>query len=151
VDAAELASVRVDQPVEVTWSAVADHAWKGRTERLPKNITTRGERRVGEVICSIANDDQRLIPNLDVDVRIRVQAEPQALVVPRGAVRSDSEGRYVFVVRDGTLHRTAVELGAASPTAYAVVSGLHAGDIVALPTNLDVRAGMQVDGVPEGR
>ena len=148
VDEAELASVRVGQPVEVQWNAVPGRAWTGRIERLPKSITARGERRVGEVVCSIANEDQRLLPNLDVDVRIQLEASPHALMAPRAAVRSDENGRFVFVVRDRILHRQRVEVGIANPTAYSIVSGLQEGDLVALPNGLDFRDGMRVGVAP---
>ncbi|PWT84270.1 MAG: hypothetical protein C5B57_05180 [Blastocatellia bacterium] len=149
VDEAELAPVRVGQPVEVAWSAVPNHTWKGRTERLPGNITARGDRRVGEIICSIDNEDQQLIPNLDVDVRIRLAAHPHTLLAPRGAVRGDQTGRYVFVVRDQILRRQKVEVGAANATAYQIVSGLQEGDVLALPADTDLRDGMRVDVVEE--
>jgi HlyD family secretion protein len=148
VDEAELASVRVGQPVEVLWNAVPGRAWTGRIERLPKSITARGERRVGEVVCSLTNEDQRLLPNLDVDVRIQLAASPSALMAPRAAVRSDENGRFVFVVRDRVMHRQRVEVGIANPTSYAIVSGLREGDLVALPNGLDFREGMSVDVEP---
>jgi hypothetical protein len=140
-----LAAVRLGQPVEVAWSAVPNHVWKGRTERLPRNITARGDRRVGEVICSIANDDERLIPNLDVDVRIRLESAPHTVLAPRASVRGDQARRYVFIVRDQVVHRQPVEVGAANANAYAIVKGLQEGDIVALPAGVDLRDGMRVE------
>jgi HlyD family secretion protein len=150
VDEAELASIRIGQPVEVAWSAVPNRVWTGRTERLPKNITARGERRVGEVVCTIANQDERLIPNLDVDVRIRLESHPHAVLVTRAAVRSDQSGRYVFVVRDQVVHRQKVEVGVANTTDYAIVSGLQKGDVVALPGGVELRDGMRVEIAPDG-
>jgi RND family efflux transporter MFP subunit len=151
VDEAELASIRIGQTVEVAWSAVPNHVWTGRTERLPKNITARGERRVGEVICTIANEDERLIPNLDVDVRIRLQSHSHAVLVPRAAVRSDQNGRYVFVVRNQFVHRQKVEVGMANATDYTIVSGLQEGDVVALPADVALRDGMRVEIATDGR
>jgi HlyD family secretion protein len=150
VDEAELAAIRIGQSVEVTWGAVPNHVWAGRTERLPKNITARGERRVGEVICTIANQDERLIPNLDVDVRIRLESRPHAVLVTRAAVRSDQNGRYVFVVRDQIVHRQKVEVGVANSTDYTIVSGLQNGDVVALPADVELRDGMRVEIAPDG-
>jgi multidrug efflux system membrane fusion protein len=117
---------------------------------LPKNITARGERRVGEVICTIANQDERLIPNLDVDVRIRLESHPHAVLVTRAAVRSDQNGRYVFVVRDQVVHRQKVEVGVANTTHYTIVSGLQNGDVVALPADVELRDGMRVEIAPDG-
>ena len=144
VDEPELASVRIGQPVEVSWSAVPNRSWAGRTERAPKNVVSRGDRMVGEVICSVNNDDRQLIPNLDVDVRIRVQSHSRALLVPRQAVRTDQGGRYVFVVQNKSIQRRPVVVGGASATNYSVERGLAEGEQVALPGAVELRDGMRV-------
>ena len=143
VDEPELASIQKGQPVQVSWSAVANRVWAGHVERLPGAIVVRGERHVGEVICSL-DDTAQLIPNLDVDVRIRVQARPRALLVPRQAVVSDQAGPFVFVIQNGTIQRSRVVIDVASPTNDAILSGLHEGDVVALPGNADLTDGMHV-------
>jgi multidrug efflux pump subunit AcrA (membrane-fusion protein) len=110
----------------------------GRTERVPKNVVPRGDRMVGEVICSVKNDDEQLVPNLGVDVRIRLQARPRALLVPRQAVRSDQGGRYVFVVKDRTAARRPIVVDGASATGYAVARGLEEGDAMRVRTRSEV-------------
>jgi len=144
VDEPELASVRVGQPVEVTWSAVPNRSWAGRTERIPTNVVSRGDRMVGEVVCSVNNDDHQLIPNLDVDVRIRVLSRPRAMLVPRQAVRTDQGGRYVFVVRGQSVERRPIVVDGASATSYSVERGLAESDQVALPGASELRDGTRV-------
>src|SRR4030095_491598 len=114
VDEPELAAVREGLVVEVSWSAESNRVWKGHTERVPKNVVPRGDRMVGEVICSVKNDDEQLVANLGVDVRIRLKAAPRALLVPRQAVRSDQGGRYVFVVKGGIARRRATPVAGRS-------------------------------------
>ena len=149
VDEPELASVREDQLVKVSWPAVPNHDWTGRTARVPKNVVPRGDRRVGEVICSVDNENRQLIPNLGVDVRIRIQSRDRALLVPRAAVRGDQTGRYVFVVQDRALHRRPVVTDVASTTSYSITEGLSAGEWVAVPGNVDLRDGMRVQVAPD--
>jgi HlyD family secretion protein len=144
IDEPELAAVREGLPVEVSWSAELNRVWTGRTERVPKNVVSRGDRMVGEVICSVKNDDEQLVPNLGVDVRIRTQARARALLVPRQAVRTDQSGRHVFVVKDGTAERRAVVVDAASVTNYAVARGLEEGELVALSGDLELRDRMRL-------
>jgi HlyD family secretion protein len=144
VDEPELASVEPDQLVEVSWSAVPDQVWHGRTLRVPKTVVPRGDRRVGEVVCSVAGGGQRLIPNLGVDVRIRVHSSPRSLLVPRAAVRSDDSGRYVFVVDGGAVRRRSIAVGMGSATSYAVVGGLGEGEWVVLPSDVSLHDGMRV-------
>jgi HlyD family secretion protein len=144
VDEPELSAIREGLPVEVSWSAESNRVWMGRTERVPKNVVPRGDRMVGEVICSVKNDDEQLVPNLGVDVRIRLQARPRALLVPRQAVRSDQGGRYVFVVKDRTAARRPIVVDGASATNYAVARGLEEGDLVVLAGDVELRDAMRV-------
>ena len=143
VDEPELASIQKGQPVHVSWSAVANRVWTGHVERLPGAVVVRGERHVGEVICSL-DDSTQLIPNLDVDVRIRVQSRPRALLVRRQAVLSDQVGPYVLVIENGTLHRKPIAIDVASVADDAILSGLKEGDVVAIPGNTDLSDGMRV-------
>jgi multidrug efflux pump subunit AcrA (membrane-fusion protein) len=143
VDEPELASIQKGQPVQISWSAVANRVWTGHVERLPGAVVVRGERHVGEVICSLDHSMQ-LIPNLDVDVRIRVQSRPRALLVPRQAVMSDQAGPYVFVIENGTVHRRPIVIDVASVADDAILSGLKEGDVVAIPGSADLSDGMRV-------
>jgi HlyD family secretion protein len=144
VDEPDLGSVEPEQLVEVSWSGLPNQVWQGRVLRVPKTVVPRGDRTVGEVVSSVTGDGQRLIPGLSVDVRIRVLSSARSLLVPRNAVRSDTSGRYVFVVEDGVVHRRSVAVGMASPASYAVVGGLHEGEWVALPSDVSLRDGMRV-------
>jgi HlyD family secretion protein len=144
VDEPDLGSVAPDQLVQVSWSGPPNQVWQGRVMRVPKTVVPRGDRTVGEVVCSVTADGQRLIPGLGVDVRIRVLSSDRALVVPRNAIRSDARGRYVFVIDNGVAHRRAVTVGMASPTSYAVIDGLREGESVALPSDVPLRDGMRV-------
>lgn len=145
VDEPELASLEPGQRVDVSWSALPNQVWMGQVEQVPKEVVSRGDRRVGEVVCSIGNDNQKLIPNLDVDVRIRAQSRSQALLVPREAVRSDQMGRYVFVVKDRRIERRPIVVDIASTSSYAVLKGLSAGELVVSRSDAELRDGMPVE------
>jgi RND family efflux transporter MFP subunit len=54
---------------------------------------------------------------------------PQAVAfIPKGAVRSDSNASFVFLVRDGKVERRAVSLGMDRGTEVAVLAGVSPGD-----------------------
>jgi multidrug efflux pump subunit AcrA (membrane-fusion protein) len=111
---------------------------------VPKQVTTLQLRSVGEVLCSVANDNLELIPNINVDVKIEVSHRQNVLVVPRGAVHTDGLQHFVLVVEDNTLHRRNVGVGIANPTDFEVVSGLKNGDRVALSNDITLRDGMSI-------
>src|SRR5262249_230779 len=120
VDEPDLGSVEPEQAVEVSWSGLPNQLWQGRVLQAPKTVVALGDRTVGEVLCSVTGDGQRLIPGLNVDVRIRVLSSTHSLLVPRNAVHSDSGGHYVFVVENGVLRRRPIAVGSASAANYAV-------------------------------
>jgi HlyD family secretion protein len=147
IDEPELGQVEVNQPVEILWDAHPDRVWNGRTEVLPKQVVTRGTRNVGELICSVTNDRLDLLPNITVDVRIRISERPSALVVPRGAVYIEGDKRYVFRVEDDRLHRRDIKVGIANPTKIEVLSGLNEGDVVALPGEAALKQNLRIIAV----
>ena len=105
---------------------------------------------VGEVLCAISNDKMELIPNTTVDVRIEINERADALVVPRGAVQIDGAHRYVFRLDGGRLHRTEIRVGLSNATQFEVLSGITAGDTLALPGDAPLRNNMAVRvAIPE--
>jgi multidrug efflux pump subunit AcrA (membrane-fusion protein) len=64
---------------------------------------------------------------------------PQAVAfIPKGAVRSDANASFVFLLRDGKVERRAVNLGLDRGTDVAVLAGVTPGDslVVKGPENL---------------
>ncbi len=149
IDEPDLGLLEPGQVVEITWDAMPDRTWYGRTELIPKQVVTRGTRSVAEVLCSVENDKLELLPNTNVDVRIHLRERQNALVVPRGAVHLEGTRRYVFVVENGSfrasrLQKREIHVGIASATNYEVLDGLRDGETVALPSDVELRNGMSV-------
>jgi HlyD family secretion protein len=144
IDEPELGSLEENQIVEITWDALPDRVWTGHTEMVPKEVVPHGTRSVGETLCSVENENLELIPNITVDVHILLRERPNVLVVPRGAVAIDGKRRYVYVVEDNRLHQTEIHVGIATPVSYEVLSGVDAGDQVALPGEVQLKDKMKI-------
>jgi len=144
VDESDLGLLKQDQDVKITWDAIPDRQWNGKTQQIPRQVLTRGTRSVGEVLCSVNNDKLELLPNVNVDVQILAQESHNGLVVPRGTVRTEQGAHYVYVLDGDRLRRREVSLGIANSTSYEVVSGLNEGELVAVSSNADLRDGSQV-------
>jgi HlyD family secretion protein len=154
IDEPDLGALEPDQPVMITWDALANRSWPGKTEIIPKQVVPHGTRSVGELLCSVVNDKLELLPNINVNVRINSRERMNVLAVPRGAVESEGGHRYVFVVRAGqlgvgksTLEKREIRVGIADATSYEVMSGLEEGEMVALPGDTDLKDGMAVQVV----
>jgi len=139
IDEPELGRLQPRQVVEVTWDAMPERSWMGHTETLPQQVVARGARNVGEVLCAISNEKMSLIPNTTVDVRIQLAERSNVLLVPRGAVQTDGQRRYVFLVDGGRLHRREIKVGASNDSEFEVVSGLQESDAVALPGDVPLK------------
>jgi HlyD family secretion protein len=144
VDEPELGSLQQGQAVEITWEALPNRNWAGKVEQLPKTVVARGSRNVGEVLCSVINEQGELLPNTNVNVRIRIGDHENALTIPRAAVRTEGSSRYVFIVDEGRLRRRGITGGISNATDYEVVNGITEQDTIALPAGSELEEGMAV-------
>ncbi len=151
IDEPELGGLEPEQPAVITWDALPNRAWQGRTEVIPKQVVPRNSRSVGELLCSVNNDKLELLPNINVSVRIIAKQRINVLAVPRGAVDVEGGHRYVYVVKDASLgvgkkylEKREIQVGVASATSYEVAGGLQEGEMVALPGDVDLKDGMAV-------
>src|SRR6185437_3086392 len=147
VDEPDLGAIEPNQDVKVTWDAKPGLTWSGHTEAAPKQVVKLGDRSVGEVLCSVDNDQLQLLPGANVEVQITVKQSREPIVIPRAAIRydiHDNSRRYVWIVSGDQVQRQNISLGIASATQYEVVAGLKPGDRVALPGQRELHEGMTI-------
>jgi HlyD family secretion protein len=151
IDEPELGGLEPEEPVKITWDALPNRSWIGKTELIPKQAVPHGTRSVGELLCMVPNDKLELLPGANVNVRINSKERINVLSVPRGAVEVSGGNQYVYVVKDNqlgvgkkTLEKRRIQVGIADATSYEVVSGLDQSEMVALPGDVDLRDGMAV-------
>jgi HlyD family secretion protein len=151
IDEPELGGLEPDEPVKITWDALPNRGWIGKTELVPKQAVPHGTRSVGELLCMVPNDKLELLPGANVNVRINSKERINVLSVPRGAVEVSGGNQYVYVIKDNqlgvgkkTLEKRRIQVGIADATSYEVVSGLEQSEMVALPGDVDLRDGMAV-------
>src|SRR6266852_1648329 len=151
IDEPELGGLEPGEPVRITWDALPNRAWMGKTQVIPKQVVARNARSVGELLCEVNNDKLELLPNINVNVRINSRERINVLTVPRGAVEAQGGQRFVFVVLrnavgvvKATLEKREIPVGIADATNYEVLGGLQEGEMVALPGDVDLKDGMPV-------
>src|ERR1700728_4801193 len=123
-DEPEIGDLKLNNPVSIVWDAKPDLKFHGHIIRLPSNIITYTTRNVGEVLVSIEDANGILLPNTNVVVTVVTDEVHNALTVPREALHVEGGRDYVYVVTRGTLHRTAVTVGAINLTVVQILSGL---------------------------
>ncbi|HLP99565.1 MAG TPA: efflux RND transporter periplasmic adaptor subunit [Candidatus Limnocylindria bacterium] len=151
IDEPELGGLETGEQVRITWDALPNRTWTGKTQVIPKQVVQRQARSVGELLCEVNNDKLELLPNINVNVRINSRERIGVLTVPRGAVEAENGRRFVFVVLrnalgvgKATLEKREIHVGIADATNYEVTGGLNEGEMVALPGDVDLKDGMAV-------
>jgi HlyD family secretion protein len=151
IDEPELGVLEPGQQVRITWDALPNRTWAGKTEVIPKQVVARGARSVGELLCAVNNDKLELLPNINVNVRINSQERSNVLTVPRGSVASDGDQRFVYVVKHNELsvnksrlERREIHVGIADSASYEVTSGLRENEMIALPGDIELKDAMVV-------
>jgi HlyD family secretion protein len=144
VDEPELGGLAPGQAVEVTWDALPERTWTGRTEAVPQQVVARGSRNVGELLCSIANDGMELKPNTTVNIRIQLNERKNVLAVPRAAVEVAGARRYLYLVEGERLRRREIKVGISNDTQFEIVDGVTEGATVALPGDVPLQDSLPV-------
>jgi len=144
VDEPELGRVAVGLPIRITWDGAPGREWRGTVEKRPTQIVPFQSRQVGEVMCRLPNEDGALLPGANVNVEIQTHVAADALVIPKAAVRRDSQGAGVLLLAGDRVEWRSVRLGASSVTDAEIAGGLREGDAVALPTEGPLSPGERV-------
>lgn len=82
------------------------------------------------VVFSIQGSDPRLLPDLSAALDITLEAQANAVVIPRQSVGHDASGDFVMVKAGMSFEKRAVQLGGMNDTEAVVRSGIHQGDVV---------------------
>lgn len=98
------------------------------------------------------NKDRTLLPGMFVRARLELGHDPQALLVPQGAVARNGRGEPTVLLVDaqGKVIEKVIEASRAVGNQWLVGAGLAAGDRVIVEGLQKARAGMTVKPVPAG-
>ncbi len=144
VDEPELGRITPDSEVVIQWDGRPRESWRASILRIPSQVVPRGTRSVGEVLCALRDPSGVLLPNLNVDVEIRVPDGALVPALPRESVLSDGKGHYAWVVRDGRAARIGLETGKSTSRLIEIVRGLKVGDPVVVPGDEAIKEGSKL-------
>jgi len=135
----DINSVKVGQPVTVTFDAIANQEYKGTVVEVAQ---------AGDIVQGVVNftvtvqltdADSQVKPGMTAAVTIVVNQLDNVLIVPNRAVRVVNGQQVVYILKNGILTPVNVTLGASSDTVSEVVAGdLKVGDQIVLnpPANV---------------
>ena len=82
---------------------------------------------VGEIVCSVDNEHQDLLPDANVLVNLLIEQHSSTLVVPRTAVFRDKGKYFVYSFEEGKLRRREIILESKVPLNTRWFQGLEQG------------------------
>jgi RNA polymerase sigma factor (sigma-70 family) len=95
------------------------------------------------VEIDVANADNRLLPGMRGTVELPIKkTSPEWLVVPQNCLSGSHPDYFVYIVRDGKVHRKNVTLGAFDGRIMEIRAGIKASDLVI------IKPGELADGTP---
>jgi HlyD family secretion protein len=134
IEEADAARVRIGQPARIRSDDFAGHTLSGRVIGLDAVARRSDATAGGRNITATVRLDQNLPflrDGMTVDVDVLVDQLPRVVTIPPPAILRDENGApYVFVLRDGTAHKTPVVLGPMNLTDAVVRSGVADGESV---------------------
>ena len=124
---------------------------------IPARVITTvptADRQKATVLVRIAFEtlgDPRLLPDMGVKVTFlrdagdsTTPAAQAVSLIPKAAVRTENDKSYVFVIREETVERRAIQTGGADGDRLEVVAGLTAGDRVVISPPPELAEGIPI-------
>ena len=123
-------------------SAFPGKKFTGRISRVSMNINM--QMRSERVELDVYNKDEALTPGMYADVLFNSKGNPNALAVPKSAVVTSTERKYVIVVRDGKTVRVNVSTGNESGDKIEIVGAVQPGEEGSADANDEIKEGMSI-------
>lgn len=135
-------TLRSNQEISFYLSAFPGKKMTGHISRVSMNINMqfRSER----VELDVYNNDGVLSPGMYADVLFDSKGNPNALAVPKSAVVTSTERKYVWVVRNGKTVKTDVITGNESGSKIEITGALEAGEEVIVNASDDIKEGISL-------
>ena len=100
------------------------------------------------VRATFNNDDYKLLPNEFVRVKIKGFSISDGIAIPQDALLQDSQGSYVYVMKDSKAKSVRVNVGRTLKNGEIVIlSGLNSGDVLILDNLTKIHEGSDVAAI----
>ena len=123
-------------------SAFPGKKFTGRISRVSMNINM--QMRSERVELDVYNKNEALTPGMYADVVFDSKGNPNALAVPKTAVVTSTERKYVIVVRDGKTVKVDVSTGNENNDKIEIVGDVRPGEEVIANANDEIKEGISV-------
>jgi len=108
-----------------------------------KSVNISRQFRSERVELDVLNPHELLAPGMYAHVVFDSKGNPDAFAVPRAAVVTSTERKYVILVKNGLTLKTDVSTGNQSTSLIEVFGNLHQGDTVIATGNDEIKSGIK--------
>jgi HlyD family secretion protein len=137
----DIVHLSVGTKVQVTVDAMPGKTYTGRIDQVGPIAAATGQ--YFPVVVRLANDG-KLLAGMTAKASLTLNSV-SGIIVPLIAVGNGEDGQaYVFVVTDGKIHKRPVTVGMKDGGEVQVLSGLAAGDTIAISNVAALQDGMEV-------
>ena len=134
----DIAKVRAGQSAEVTVPAYPNETFTGKISYISDIL--KDETRTITVRTEVENKSYKLKPGMFANIKISLNYQSQALVIPEEAVLDDKDNKIVFIRKDGSFYLQLVEIGTKEKGYVEIIKGIQAGDEVVTRGNYQLKS-----------
>lgn len=134
----DIAKIKIGQEVEVTVPAYPGETFNGKISFISDVL--HEETRTITVRTEVENKGFKLKPGMFADIKIYLNHQSRALVLPEEALLDDKEDKIVFIQREGKYYPQVVVVGARESGFVEILSGLQEGDTVITKGNFQLKS-----------
>ena len=146
IDEIDLGKVKLGLDARVKVPALENKKFKAKiTSVVPFVSSNREQDRTSQIELRFAESEDVIPVGASADIEILIAKKEKALTVPARAMLGNVKQRYVYRVTNERLERVDIQVGIGNYDRREVLSGIKAGDVIAIPADdYDLKTGDKV-------
>ena len=144
-----IAKIKIGQEVEVSVPAYPGETFQGKISFISDMLNQ--ETRTITVRTEVENKGYKLKPGMFADIKIFLNHQSQALVLPEEALLDDKEDKIIFIKLEGKYYPQVVTVGAREGGFVEILSGLQEGDTVITKGNFQLKSKLYEEILKKGQ
>lgn len=147
IDESDLGKIKVGNSARIKILAVRAKPYAGVVERVvPFVSTSREQDRSSAIELKLLDAGAEIPVGASADIEVVIGAVDRALALPSRTILGTSSGKYVFVVENGRLKKTMIQVGLGNYDRTEIKSGVAEGTAVVYPTDdVELQDGLKVN------
>jgi len=134
----DIARIRNGQEVEASVPAYPRETFRGKISYISDVL--KEETRAITVRTEVENKGFKLKPGMFADIKIYLNHQEKAIVLPEEAILEDKGEKIVFIKKESTYHPQVVEVGVIEEGYAEILSGVQEGDEVVTKGNYQLKS-----------